>query len=516
MRTLLVVWLAALAAGSARAQPGGATLHVRLHSGAAVRLEQARVTVVCGGDSAVWRERQTDGDGRVSFEDLPAATCLVSAESARHLPARDQPLQLAAGSEVTVDLTLSWRGSRKPGPAVGWELLDGLPLDRRTLEVVVRGAVGGEGPCLPYRSDRCRQYRLDGFDVTGADGQAWPVPLGALAQVEIVRMPPMADRAWGGPPIETRALSGSNLLEATALALHGAGETLATATVSGPVVRDRAWYAATLEGDDGGARGLGTLVWQAAARHKLRLLAGQTSPDREGRLLGLIGESLLGDNLVARVQAGWFRGLQASALVEYFADGPLGQHALQVGARAHRAENLEAMVFVEDGWRLSRYLQLTAALAWAGGPLTRHASIGLAWDPTQDGRTVVRASAAPERLAIGIERELRRELAASVDLVQGTLVLGLRQLAGPVRLQLHHERPALLGPGHLSRAAVGWSAGPGLALSALITHAPAGWSTGLRARVELGRWLGFPLVMFTDALDLGGSRGLRLSLRTSI
>ena len=342
-----------------------------------------------------------------------------------------------------------------------------------------------------------------------------PVPLGALVAVLVSRVPSLPDRAWKeGDLVDAIAMTGSNRFDATALLQHGAGESMATGTVSGPLWPDHLWYAATVEGIRGAGRGFGKVVWQVCPRSKLTLVGAQSAPDSDGRLLGLVSESLLTDSLVARVQAGLTDRPQGSLRLDYFRTGPLGEHAIGIGGRAARTGDPRTLVFLEDRWRPGRYLTITGALTHGGERPIWQGSLGLAWDATHDGRTVVRANASAGLLSAGAERELYPGLAASVDLVQRWIVFGLRQQSQRLRIEIDHERRADWSSDHLSRATLEWAWTTSLGLGALVTRAES-WSMGLRARTELGRFVGFPLALFTDALGLPGAPGARLSLRSS-
>ena len=458
------------------------------------------VVLACGGQPVAAREALADADGLVVFEELPAGRCFLSAADSDHRPVAGLPIDLDAGSEVTLDVTLTWEPQEGPGPVAARPFGDALPLPAPTLEAMVRGAVGARS-----------WVRVDGFDLPA--NRAAPLPLGGLSGVEVERVPGPAERAWAaGTPVTTITLSGSNRLQATALAAYGAGPALATATVSGPLVHDRAWYATTLESDGNAGRALTTVAWQLNSRNKLRLLAAG-SGSRPDTIVGVITESLVSDRLFARVQAGWCQGPQGSALLQYFADGTLGEHALQLGIRAGRPGERAGLTFVEDDWRATRYLTFTATLAatvagdadpdhLAGARLSWDRTgtlppgrltpgLGVAWDATHDGRTVVRGSASPGLMAIGWH--------ASSSSAWPPRSISCSEISPPVcsraqgRLQLDVQQqwPIDFSGGGHTRAAVGWG-WTHLQLSALVTHVSS-WTFGLRAHTDLGRWLGFPL-----------------------
>ncbi len=511
----------------------GARLRVRLRGNGGSRVDEGRVVISCAEGSLV-RESTIDGDGFVLFDDLPVGRCFLSASGRDHQPLSGVPVDLQGGSEVILQLTLSWTGPVRRGRPAAGPVADALPLPARRLPDWVRGAASG-----PF------SVRLDGFDLT--DRAATALPLDGLAAVEVVPLPGAADRAWHpGTPVIVSTRSGSNKLDATALVgagvragyagapVSGPVGAFATAGVSGPLWRDHLWYAATLEGDRTGGRGLATLVWQASARAKFRLVAAGAGA-REDTLIGLGTEMLLTDSLVVQLQVGYSRNPQGNFLLQYFADnGRAGEQAVSLGVRVG-PDDRRALVLLEDAWRPIRYLTLTGTFAVASAPtagnvpsqstldpedpgadpaqVVKVPGLGLAWDATHDGRTVVRASASPGQVALGVERELIAGLAASIDLLPHALLFAVHKPEGRLCFHVQQRLPIDLADPGLTHAAVGWS-WDGLGLSALVTRDRT-YSFGLRAHEQVGRWLSFPLALMADALAGGGTYGLRLSLRTS-
>jgi hypothetical protein len=400
-------------------------------------------------------------------------------------------------------LTLVWEA----GAWAGHEVMDAVPLPARTLEAL---AAGGVAPP--------RRYRLDGFDIGEVD--PLPLPFAALAAAEVTSVAAVVDRpAVPGLLVEGITRAGSNRQEAGALLLRGPGQTVGSVRTSGPVIQDRLWYAATLEGGDG-PRGLARLTWQASPRHKLGWLWVEAGS--RGRLLGFTWESLLSNNLVSSVRIAGGDRPQASLRVEHFSDGPGGAHALFLGTRGSLAEPPAAAVFLEDRWRPLRHLTVVPALAWSGGLVP---GLALAWDATRDGRTVVRASASRRwpRLSAGFARELPGAVVLSLDWLERTAVLGLRRREGGPRFDLAYARPLTAADPHQLRAGAGLGWTRWLTLGALLTcrldagadHARQMWA-GLRARTELGPWLGFPLAVSIDALGLPARADVRLAVQSGL
>jgi hypothetical protein len=277
--------------------------------------------------------------------------------------------------------------------------------------------------------------------------------------------------------------AGSNKLALATGAAHEVERDLRTiraaGSAAGPLVRDRLWYAVGADVTGAAGRtvdfktrqleGAARLTWQVNSRNKLGLLtiANADRSDRDDRrrgrrgFVGLTFESLLRDDLFLRIQAaaaethdaldasafhdlGRTRALELRALLQGWWTLWRLEHDTTLAMRLLRADHAEAArsdrlaLDLSDRLSLGRHVTVHAGLGWLGDPggaasadsgLTPH--LGLAWDATRDGRTVVRASlerfrkgaalaATPAdglELGFGAEREIVRETALSLDLV---------------------------------------------------------------------------------------------------
>lgn len=519
---------------AALAQSAGAQLRGRLSSDLLGELRGGVVLIECPGDPPVARMSTPAPDGDFALDDLPEGICFLSAEGQDHRPLRRRPVLLQAARQTEVDLQLPFAGvTGGPDRSFDDGFGDGLPLPARTLPALVRGAIPGR-----------RQYRLDGFRFSRSDGRAVvELPLWALSDVVAPWIVPPQDQAFAaGFPVAVRTRSGSNKLEAAALTWHERRLNQASVSVFGPAIKDRLWFSATVEGEQRGddldaseraGRGLGKLVWQVSQRHRLALLAAGSLPAlataAEGAsLAGLTSESLLADNLVLRLQAGWCEGPQGLLRLEHFADSrALGDHRWQLEISAGQPGDRAARgILLQDDWRIARVLTVIPAVAWGRALVPR---LALVWDATADGRAALRATGGRDVLAAGIERELLRDLVTSLDIVRSSGPLdetesighegprrvvgrlGLHRRVGRWRVDVIHAQARKT---FLFRGALAWAWTDALTLSTLATHDQT-WTLALRARTQLGRWFGFPLAVDTDAYSHADQRGLRLALRTS-
>lgn len=106
-----------------------------------------------------------------------------------------------------------------------------------------------------------------------------------------------------------------------------------------------------------------------------------------------------------------------------------------------------------------------------------------------------------------------RGLAASLDLLERTLAVGLRKREGNPRFDLAYARPLRAADPHHLRSSLAFAWESGLSLGAFVTAERQVWA-GLRACAGLGRWLGFPLALAIDAIGLPARADVRLSLQT--
>jgi hypothetical protein len=392
-------------------------------------------------------------------------------------------------------LPLAWEPPY-PGLWAGHELPGPIPLPARTLEALARGsAVAG------------RRYRLDGFEIGDAT-DVMPLPYGALAAAAIVTVAPVADRIpVPAVLIEATTRSGSNKVEADGTFVLQRASRVASGSVSGPLVKDHLWYAATLE-VGARPRGLTRLTWQASARHKLTLLGVEMGAGQ--RMVGVIWDALLRDDLYTQVQVAGGDRPQARLRLAYFSRS---EHALELRMPATpdpRATTLS----LEDSWRATRHLTIAPVLVLSAGLVP---GIGLAWDATHDGKTVVRGTASTRwpRLALGAARELPGAMVVSLDLLERTLALALRKREGGPRLDLAYARPLARGEPHHLRAAVAHAFPIGVTLGTFVTAEAEVWA-GLRGRAEIGPWIGIPLALSVDLLGLPAHADLRFTLQTSL
>ncbi|HXU83352.1 MAG TPA: TonB-dependent receptor, partial [Polyangia bacterium] len=221
--------------------------------------------------------------------------------------------------------------------------------------------------------------------------------------------------------------------------------------VAGRILKNRLWFMATdelhfIEEATGTElrrrfvhKGTLKLTWQPSTRHRLASITDVELPDwqhevtpgtesevrhHQARRLftGLIHDALLTDDLSLRTQVGLLRarddddrvGVQGSSSLRWFILHPrFGKHDLSLRERllteAARDELGTAHLFrhtvaVADAWKPTLHLTVIPSLAHAfvrawnirgDRPIDRQAlapGLGLAWDPTHDGRTILRAS----------------------------------------------------------------------------------------------------------------------------
>jgi hypothetical protein len=650
-------WIAAGALGllslrTAAAQaPPGALAGKIVVAGAGVP-DDARVVAECRGEPPVVRTVDVAPDGSFLVDELPSGPCLVHAEAPEHDPAPAVAITAVAGEERRIDVELVPRrrataggGGRSSGVRVAL-----VPLASRTVEARVQLAGAFEGDRGPFggfaRDPRYgNQYRLDGFQLTDPlrGGAGLEVPLSGLVAVTATSAAGGAGHAGAsGAEIDLVTRSGSNRGEIEAVAsrigVPGAPATAvrdseAAVALAGPLVKDHLWFATSLEGHwsaggaagPGGAgwreersvpRGWGKLTWQASARNKLSLLALASDEDEtagpgeealarrssaEGRLVGGTLESLITDDLVARVQAGWrsqqlasaggvdrAAGWQGAGRLQWFGNSrALGEHAVTLDLQHEALEarfaaapgappfaGRRTLVSLEDAWRPTRAFTITLGAAWAQGSFAAPAPppasgappspgdhrtlalsgatphLGLAWDATHDGRTVVRASASGSvdagsfthaRLAAaapageamplypvtweltgGAEREVSEGIALSGDVIRRwrptawsvdprarehrALMLGLRKRTGRLKYMATWVRQTTAGAEDAARLALSYYLGAGLGAGATVLR---GNRVGF-ARLAPGQ-LDAPGA-FIPAADGGGS-GWQISAR---
>jgi hypothetical protein len=349
----------------------------------------ADVVAQCQGDPPVTRTVSAGADGSFVIEDLPAGRCRVHAEAEGSAPAFTAEVVLGPGERATLRLALR-PASRAPAYAAspaprgpGGQ----LPVPNRTLaaQLLLAGVFDGDrGPwgAVMGSERHGNDYRLDGFEITDplVGGDPAMLPMLALVQPAVVaaaRGAPHADSSGAG--IELKSHSGSNRVEGAVLAsrLGGGGARVSEAELrlTGPVMKDHAWFAAALQGIWSSAQAPGggevnasapqataKLTWQANSRNRLALLglvsgrreaeAGEAGEAGEGTrradsragLVGALWDALLNDHLFTRVQLGWrahrhggdgetadaAAGWQAAGMLQWF---PASDHQLSLGAR---------------------------------------------------------------------------------------------------------------------------------------------------------------------------------------
>lgn len=331
---------------------------------------------------------------------------------------------------------------------------------RPQLRRSLRSAVSTSGS---LSSDQVRgrapsRTTIDGFDVSYLldDEPGCPLPLDGLAAYQVVTAAKGAVHGdTPGAAIDVVTTSGSNRLEAMAgigAGLHDEGQAAARATVTGPLVRDRAWYAFAGEALAGPLRAaelpasllhgaaLGKVTWQVTQRHKVTLLTvGGREDGRDATFAGVALESLLTDNVFADLRvasrseersdpdgAAHITAPQVGGRLQVFpsyrttgdheielagwtesASGSITEAASDAMTPPARLEGRRLRLSLQDKWRPLRRLTLTPGLAYVDGTfeirsdalgsashrargLTPHAALAL--DLTGDGRTVLRAS----------------------------------------------------------------------------------------------------------------------------
>jgi hypothetical protein len=452
----------------------------------------ASVQIVCHGEVEVLRTASLSSDGAFAFDGLPPGRCRVQARVEGNDPAAALEVELTAGEERTI--VLSAGDERRPwvgrGQSGSPPLAAVLPLPARTIEALLQTATAIEGDRGPGGSivagpTHGNRFQLDGFDITSplTGGPGLTVPLAGVSSVELASIGQGVEGAENdGVAVRATTVSGSNRPELALMTSHlrlasdpAASRTDAALRASGPLVKDRLWFALAGEGLSGTGPGAGSgsakVTWQATPRQRLILLAaGGARAQRDG-IVGLRWEGLLTATLVAELfgavsghgsaEGEWARGWQGGGRLTAF--GQLGgEHITSLGVREElmrggsgmaSAAGTRSLLYLEDAWRPLRHVTVTAGLAhvlghfqtFDGGDGWRARGLApqlaLAWDATHDGRTVVRASAgttvdagsfgqaravpagsAPatggRELAAGVAREVQAEVAASADLVQ--------------------------------------------------------------------------------------------------
>ena len=529
--------------------------------------EDARVTLVCQGDPTVDRTSAPAGDGNFVFADLPTGPCSLQVRASGHRSATVEDMVLAPHEDRQVHLVLmpSHNPPARSRGSTRTVAFDGVPLPSRS----VGGALLGAGAFGELRHDpqrglyRIDRLHLDGFDITDPFDrrQVVRVPLDAITYFSVAQLS-LSDpgKHVSGTVVDIGTTAGSNRFEGTAIGTYSpdtspseAGPTVNTGSLgvsaSGPLNKDRLWFAATAE--VGGSfrskpddfftdrQRLGKLTWQANARNKLSLL-WTGSP--AAQLLGLTWQSLLTDALVASVRvagSAWntqvpsdpvkVQRLEGVGTLQWFWDNSvLGDHALSVTFAGQRLDHglvptpaaLTESFFrlrsvVSDHWRITRHLTIAPAV----GLVSEHADtmlesqLGLAWDATHDGRTAVRAAIAfgaetqvPSASetstdgAFALDVERRQEVAIGVDReVLGRLRLGGRYVEqrwtrpGPDQLRWHRSGilEARLREGPLSFGAYlsrSWED------PRENTRAPP-WGGAVRAAAWFSRWFGLAVAV---------------------
>jgi hypothetical protein len=543
----------------------------------------ARVVADCRGDPPVLRTVAVDPQGNFAIEDLPAGSCRVHAEAGDYDPADAAEVALDGGQERRVELALV--PQRRWTVGAGWSVTvtrgpeGALPLPARTV-----GAIRAFGLSFGSAESSEDEYVLDGFVTSDPliGGLGADVPLLGLAAIAVTSAARGASHAWTpGATIDLVGNSGSNKWDLDALASRlGTSDTTTDAGASWrfPILKDQLWAAATVEGRWSGGesepRGLARLSWQASARDKVTVTALDTRSATRARLLGVRWEKLVTDNLYVSTQGGWraqrdgddeARGWQGRLTVGWF-PGSRGEHGFTLDVRH---ESLEArfgddptdlpgqrtLVSLEDSWKPVRSLTVTPGIAYVRGAFTaptltleqRTLSVvgpaphlGVAWDATQDGRTVVRAAgsggvdagsyartrlsvAPPARdweLSAGAEREVASNLTLAADFVgrwrrgeryRGAMIV-FKQRAGRAAYSLAYLRQSTPDAPQAARATFGCILGGGLSVgfTALFGALPRtvpdaedqGWQIATRIDWSLSPLIGQAISVWLDAFHL--------------
>jgi len=556
----------------------------------------ARVVAECRGDPAVVRTAAVGERGEFLIEDLPPGPCRVHAEAAGCDPGTDAEVTVESGQERRVEVALvpqrratsgpGWRVSVRRGPE------GALPLPSRTVDAVAALGLFFDGARDP--SGRENEYVLDGFSVSDplAGGLGADVPLLALAALSVTSAARAAGQAWTpGATIDLIANAGSNRWDLDGLATRpGARDAAVTEAAVAwrlPIVKDHLWAAATAEGRwlDGESepRGLARLSWQAGSRDKLTVTALDTRSATRARLLGARWERLFTDNVIGRAQAAWrwqrdgaddASGWQGTLSLTWWS-GDRSDHGLTLEARHEALEahfdgspghfpGARTLISLEDSWRPGRSLTITPGVAYVRGafsaPLpslerrrlavagpTPH--LGVAWDATDDGRTVVRASASGALaagsyartrvaetpavrawdVAAGVEREIASGVTLAADAVQRWraaeryrgMIVALKQREGRAAYSLAYLRQSTPGAPHAARATIGyllfWGLSAGAtALTGALPDGGAGWQLAGRLDWSLSPLIGQAISLWLDAFRLQADHHTTADLRLGL
>ena len=590
MRKIL---LALLLARLAHADPLTGQLKGRVVDPAGVPVGGAVVSAE-GGE--VSRSVRSTADGSFSIEELLPGPYRIEAVAEGRAPGTASA-SVGPGEEASVSLSV---GAAPRAPAAvgstGGTLLAGLPLWSRSAPAVLRlslaaRARAGSHPRFPAAQGN-PEWQLDGFEFTHpiTGGPALPVGLESLVAGGVEEVGP---GVWGTGPLAGLVLrSGSNKYDVAAVAVGRPVEQgTVEADTEGAVWKDRLWYALSGQaqaGGEGGSSGrmLSKVTMQLSARHKLTLLGvltGGQAPSTEARFGGLRWEALASDNVVLSLHLSVLedrtRGLPHTQLgtgqgrVDWYpSTRGMGEHWLSLSASGSRVDvagviGTRGHLRLEDQWRPTRYLTVAGAVAVTRARLPDRAGLdggpagllSLAWDATHDGRAAVRARASTATVpglvavacadcagstrvaeaAVGIERELRLDVAGGLEVLARRAQAGGAEREALVALHLTHRRRAyklhalyqgrlLPSPGSELLALASLGLTRRLSAGALVIYAPrstwlplfepppgpltpaaggSGWLLGLQLRAEVGDLLGLPAALWLDALNLTNDRG---------